>query len=106
MVLSISPTPVLKLYLHKIFLPNSKIRSTLHKHLLHKLYLRIKAASPPGKPNQAGILQQKAISPDLERLMAKRINAKTTEIEASHVVMVSHAKEVVAIIEQAANSAK
>jgi hypothetical protein len=36
--------------------------------------------------------------------MAKRIKAKTTEIEASHVVMVSHPKEVLAIIEEAANA--
>lgn len=48
----------------------------------------------------------KAISPELERFMAKRSNAKTTEIEASHVVMISHPKEVLAIIEEAANSKK
>jgi pimeloyl-ACP methyl ester carboxylesterase len=45
-----------------------------------------------------------AISPDLERFMAKRINAKTTEIDASHVVMISHPKEVTKIIEAAANA--
>lgn len=45
-----------------------------------------------------------AISPDLERFMAKRIKAKTTEVEASHVVMMSHPKEVLAIIEEAANA--
>jgi pimeloyl-ACP methyl ester carboxylesterase len=46
----------------------------------------------------------KAISPDLERFMAKRMNAKTTEIESSHVVMLSHPKAVLDIIEQAAAS--
>jgi pimeloyl-ACP methyl ester carboxylesterase len=45
-----------------------------------------------------------AISPELERFMAKRIKAKTTEIEASHVVMISHPKEVLAIIEEAASA--
>jgi pimeloyl-ACP methyl ester carboxylesterase len=45
-----------------------------------------------------------AISPDLERFMAKRIKAKTTEIDASHVVMVSHPAAVLAIIEEAANA--
>jgi len=45
-----------------------------------------------------------SISPDLERFMAKRIKAKTTEIEASHVVMVSHPKEVLKVIEEAANA--
>jgi len=48
----------------------------------------------------------KAINPELERFMAKRINAKTTEIEASHVVMISHPKEVLNIIEEAATAKK
>ncbi|MBB5635054.1 pimeloyl-ACP methyl ester carboxylesterase [Pedobacter cryoconitis] len=48
----------------------------------------------------------RAISPVLERFMAKRSNAKTTEIDASHVVMVSHADKVLAVIEEAAKTAK
>ncbi|MFA6083587.1 alpha/beta hydrolase [Mucilaginibacter sp.] len=46
----------------------------------------------------------KTISPDLERFMAKRMNAKTTEIESGHLSLISHSKEVVAVIEAAANS--
>jgi pimeloyl-ACP methyl ester carboxylesterase len=42
------------------------------------------------------------IPPDLERFFAKRMGAKTTEINSSHVVFMSHAKEVVAVIESAA----
>ena len=45
-----------------------------------------------------------AIGPVLERFMAKRMNAKTTEIEGSHVVMMSHPKEVLEVIEQAINA--
>lgn len=48
----------------------------------------------------------KSISPVLERFMAKRANSKTTEIEASHVVMLSHPTEVLRIIEEAANAKK
>src|ERR1700761_817448 len=48
----------------------------------------------------------KAIHPDLERFFAKRMNAKTTEIESSHVVMLSHPKEVTQIIKEAAAAAK
>ena|SRR5208283_5422638 len=44
------------------------------------------------------------LGPELERFMAKRINAKTTEIEGSHVVMISHPKEVLNVIEEAANT--
>jgi pimeloyl-ACP methyl ester carboxylesterase len=42
------------------------------------------------------------INPDLERSLAKRMDAKTTEISSSHVVMLSHPKETAAVIIQAA----
>ena len=48
--------------------------------------------------------EDRAINPDLERFYAKRMGAKTTEIKASHVVFVTHPKEVVRVIEQAAIS--
>ena len=44
----------------------------------------------------------KAISPDLERFYAKRMNAKTTEVKASHVAFLSHPDVVARVIEQAA----
>ena len=43
-----------------------------------------------------------AINPDLERFFATRMGATTKEIKASHVVFISHAKEVAQIIESAA----
>ncbi len=66
-----------------------------------------KSAEPAWKTKPSWYIvakSDKAISPDLERFMAKRIKATTTEIDASHVVMVSHPKEVLAIIEAAANA--
>lgn len=45
----------------------------------------------------------KTVHPELERFMAKRMKAKTIEIESSHVIMISHAKEVLKVIEEAAN---
>ena len=42
------------------------------------------------------------INPDLERSLAKRMDAKTTEIPSSHVVMLSHPEETAAVIIQAA----
>jgi TATA-binding protein-associated factor Taf7 len=35
-----------------------------------------------------------AINPDLERFLAKRMNATTVELEAGHLSLVSHPKEV------------
>ena len=57
------------------------------------------------KPNWCIVAKHdNAISPELERFMAKRINAKTIEVESCHVVMLAHPKEVLSIIEEAANS--
>jgi pimeloyl-ACP methyl ester carboxylesterase len=46
----------------------------------------------------------KTIHPDLERFMAKRMNAKTTELASCHVMMLSHPAEVLKVIEEVANS--
>jgi pimeloyl-ACP methyl ester carboxylesterase len=48
--------------------------------------------------------EDQAINPDLERFMAKRIGANTTEIKASHVSFISHPNEVVKLIEAAATA--
>jgi pimeloyl-ACP methyl ester carboxylesterase len=41
------------------------------------------------------------ISPEQEKSMAKQMNASTTVLPSSHVVMLSHPKEVAAVIEKA-----
>jgi pimeloyl-ACP methyl ester carboxylesterase len=46
-----------------------------------------------------------AINPDAERFYAKRANAKTTEVESSHVIFLSHADAVVKVIVDAATAA-
>ncbi|MBD3885054.1 alpha/beta hydrolase [Phormidium tenue FACHB-886] len=48
--------------------------------------------------------EDQAINPELERFMANRIGAKTTEIKASHVSYISHPKEVASLISEAASS--
>ena len=46
-----------------------------------------------------------AINPELERFYAKRMNAKTSEVKASHVAFISHPEVVARLIEQAAAAA-
>jgi pimeloyl-ACP methyl ester carboxylesterase len=46
--------------------------------------------------------EDRAINPELQRFMAKRIGAKTSEVKASHVPFITRPKEVVKIIEEAA----
>jgi pimeloyl-ACP methyl ester carboxylesterase len=48
----------------------------------------------------------RSINPDQERMMAKRANAKTVEVNASHVAYMSHPRETAKLIEEAATSAK
>ncbi len=47
----------------------------------------------------------RSINPNQERMMAKRANAKTVEVNASHVAYMSHPKETAKLIEEAATSA-
>ncbi|HEY4149796.1 MAG TPA: alpha/beta fold hydrolase [Chitinophagaceae bacterium] len=74
-----------------------------------QLRLTIKSESPAWKQKPSWFIvakNDKAINPELERFMAKRIKAKTIEIASSHVVMVSHPKEVLSVIEAAAGGKK
>jgi pimeloyl-ACP methyl ester carboxylesterase len=46
--------------------------------------------------------EDRTINPDLERFMAKRMNAHTIEIDSSHVSLISHPQEVANLILEAA----
>lgn len=46
--------------------------------------------------------QDLTIAPDLERFLAKRMNATTIEVDGGHLIMVSHAREVADLIIKAA----
>jgi hypothetical protein len=48
----------------------------------------------------------RSINPAQERMMAKRMKAKTIEINSSHVAYISHPRESAKLIEEAAASAK
>lgn len=49
--------------------------------------------------------EDKVINPDLERFYARRMNARTTEIQASHVVFISRPNQVAKVILEAAATA-
>jgi pimeloyl-ACP methyl ester carboxylesterase len=50
-------------------------------------------------------IEDRTIDPGLERFLAKRMNATTIELPSSHLSLVSHSKEVAALILQAAGRA-
>jgi pimeloyl-ACP methyl ester carboxylesterase len=47
--------------------------------------------------------EDRTINPDLERFMAKRMGAKTIELKASHVSLISHPDEISRLILEAAS---
>ena len=49
--------------------------------------------------------EDRSINPEQERMMAKRANAKTVEVNSSHAAYISHPKETAKLIEEAATSA-
>jgi hypothetical protein len=46
--------------------------------------------------------EDRTINPDLERFMAKRMGAKTIEVKASHLSLISHSEEITRLILEAA----
>lgn len=46
--------------------------------------------------------EDRTIDPDLERFMAKRMGAKTIEVKASHLSLISHPDEITRLILEAA----
>jgi pimeloyl-ACP methyl ester carboxylesterase len=59
------------------------------------------------KPSYAVVSREdRMINPELERFMAERAKSHTIELRGSHVIFLSHPKEVAALIERAAKAAQ
>jgi pimeloyl-ACP methyl ester carboxylesterase len=68
---------------------------------------KVTVAAWSKKPSFAVIPQKdRQINPDLERFMAGRAKSETLELGGSHVIFLLHPKEVAAVIEKAAQTAK
>jgi pimeloyl-ACP methyl ester carboxylesterase len=68
---------------------------------------RTTAAAWHSKPSWYAVSKlDKTINPDLERFLAKRMNATTVELEAGHLSLVSHPKDIANLILAAAGQKK
>jgi pimeloyl-ACP methyl ester carboxylesterase len=68
---------------------------------------RTTAAAWHSKPSWYAVSKlDQTINPDLERFLAKRMNATTVELEAGHLSLVSHPKEIAELILAAAGHNK
>ena len=71
-----------------------------HKQLLTG---KTKHAAWRSKPSWYAVsTEERTINPDLERFMAKRMGAKTIEVKASHVSLISQPDTIAHLILQAA----
>ena len=87
-------------------LPRAKARALyaaqwpVHKDLLTG---KTTQAAWQSKPSWYAVsTEDRTINPDLQRFMAKRMNAKTIEVRASHVSLVSRPKKIANLILEAA----
>jgi len=68
---------------------------------------KAKTAAWSQKPSYAVVsTQDRMINPELERFMSRRAKSETIELAGSHVIFLSHPKEVAALIEKAATAAE
>ena len=68
---------------------------------------RTTAAAWHSKPSYYAVSKNDmTISPELERFLAKRMNAKTIELDAGHLSLVSHPREIAKLILEAAGVEK
>jgi pimeloyl-ACP methyl ester carboxylesterase len=76
------------------------VQQPFHKAILTG---KTKHAAWRSKPSfHAVSTEDRTINPDLERFMAKRMGAKTIEVKASHLSLISHPDEIANLILQAA----
>lgn len=76
------------------------VQQPFHKALLTG---RTTHAAWRGKPSFYAVsTEDRTINPDLERFMARRMGAKTIEVKASHLSLISHPQEIADLILSAA----
>lgn len=105
--LTIDPARFREIFAQDLPLVQTKVMAATQKPLANSAFGAItKAAAWRTVPSWFIVAQNdNVINPDLERFFAKRMGAKTIEIESSHVVFMSHAREVATVIESAARAA-
>src|SRR5262249_40933753 len=76
------------------------VQEPFHKALLAGKTMR---AAWRSKPSYYAVsTEDRTINPDLERFMAKRMGAKTIEVNASHLSLISHPEKITQLILEAA----
>ena len=77
--------------------------STISSTLIFARPSRGRIAAWRSKPSFYAVsIDDRTINPDLQRFMAKRMQARTIEVKASHLSLISHPDEIAKLVLQAA----
>jgi pimeloyl-ACP methyl ester carboxylesterase len=106
--LSLTPEGVAKDFAQDLPAAQTKVMAVTQGPILAKCFEdKVTAAAWKTKPSFYIVAEKdRMIQPDLERAMAKKINATTTSLPTSHVPMQSRPKDVAAVILTAAEKVK
>ena len=104
----ISEEPFLKYFANGVEPRKAKVLYAVQQPTAASLLAgRTTAAAWHTRPSWYAVSKQdQTINPDLERFLAKRMNATTVELEAGHLSLVSHPKEIAELILAAAGRNK
>jgi pimeloyl-ACP methyl ester carboxylesterase len=105
--LSLTPEGVAQNFAQDLPAAETKVMAVTQGPIAAKAFdEKVTTAAWKTKPSWFVVSEQdRMIQPDLERAMAKKINAKVTSLPSSHVAMLSHPKEVADVILAAAAAA-
>ena len=105
---TIAEEPFLKYFANGVHAEKAKVLYAVQEPTAASLFDgRTTAAAWREKPSWYAVSKQdETIAPDLERFLAKRMNATTIEVDAGHLSLVSHPKEIADLILAAADRAK
>jgi pimeloyl-ACP methyl ester carboxylesterase len=106
--LSLTPEGVAKDFAQDLPAAQTKVMAVTQGPILAKCFEdKVTTAAWKTKPSFYIVAEKdRMIQPDLERAMAKKINATTTSLPTSHVAMQSRPKDVAAVILTAADKVK
>jgi pimeloyl-ACP methyl ester carboxylesterase len=104
----ISEEPFLKDFANGVEPGKAKVLYAVQAPAAASLFAaRTTAAAWHSKPSWYAVSKQdRTINPDLERFLAQRMNATTVELDAGHLSLVSHPKEIAGLILAAAGHNK
>jgi hypothetical protein len=79
------------------------LRTDSGRLLVRAAWRRDRATAPSARPRTAISKRDRTTSPELERFLAKRMKAKTIELDSGHLSLITHPRQITELILRAAH---